>query len=266
MNRVARALIVHELVERLRDRWVLVATILFALLAIGITLYGREADEAAGAVTAPSLVTLAAFLVPLVALVLGHDAIVGEKERNTLGLLLALPVSRSEVLFAKVIGRTVALVLAIVVGLGSAALLLEPGQRASVLVLLPRTVLLGTAFLSIGTLVSVVARRHTTAASLAVVAWFMLVFFWDLALLALMVATDGAMSQELVSLAVSLNPAGLYRTGLMIDLLGQTALEEMGLVVSLPGTALQGLLWTLWIVGPVVLGAALLGRPRAVTS
>jgi len=52
----------------------------------------------------------------------------------------------------------------------------------------------------------------------------------------------------------------------MIDLLGQTALEEMGLVVSLPGTALQGLLWTLWIVGPVVLGAALLGRPRAVTS
>ena len=266
MTRVGRALIVYEFLERTRDRWVLVATALFALLAAGITLYGRGAEEAASTVTAPSLVTLCAFLVPLVALVLGHDAIVGERERHTLGILLSLPVSRGEVLVAKYIGRVLALLAAIGLGMGVAAAVLGGGQGATVWALLPQTALLGAAFLSIGTLLSVSARRHATAASMAVVVWFLLVFFWDLGLLAAMVATDGALSQEMVSWAVSLNPAGLYRTGLMVDLLGRTALEEMGLVVALPGPALQGLLWAAWIGGPLALGAFLLSRPRAVTT
>ena len=51
-----------------------------------------------------SLICLASLLVPLVALVLSHDAIVGERERNTLGLLLSLPVGRFEVVGAKLEG------------------------------------------------------------------------------------------------------------------------------------------------------------------
>jgi Cu-processing system permease protein len=94
MGRVARALVWHEFSERARDRWVLVISILFALLASGVGLYGRGAEAEVAKLAGPSLVTLASLLVPLVALVLSHDAIVGEQERNTLGLLLSLPVSR----------------------------------------------------------------------------------------------------------------------------------------------------------------------------
>ena len=97
MGRVGRALIWHELLERTRDRWVLVISVLFALLASGVGLYGRSAEADVAKLTGPSLVTLASLLVPLVALVLSHDAIVGERERNTLGLLLSLPVGRFEV-------------------------------------------------------------------------------------------------------------------------------------------------------------------------
>ncbi len=86
------------------------------LLASGVGLYGRAAEESAAAVTAPSLVTLATFLVPLVALILGHDAIVGERERNTLGLLMSLPVGRAEVLVAKFLGRASALSISVVAG------------------------------------------------------------------------------------------------------------------------------------------------------
>jgi Cu-processing system permease protein len=94
MGRVGRALIWHELLERTRDRWVVVISLLFALLATGVGLYGRSAETDVAKLTGPSLVTLASLLVPLVALVLSHDAIVGERERNTLGLLLSLPVGR----------------------------------------------------------------------------------------------------------------------------------------------------------------------------
>jgi len=266
VGRVARALILHELMERGRDRWVLVITALFALLAVGITAYGGSSEQTAAVVTAPSLVTLAAFLVPLVALMLGHDAIVGERERHTLGLLLSLPVSRGEVLLAKFLGRGLALCFAIGFGLGAAALFFDPAQRQIVASLIPRTMLLGAAFLSIGVLISTVTKRVSTAASLAVVAWFLLVFFYDLGLLALLVATDGAVSQGTVVWLVTLNPAGLYRCELMMQLVGQSSLEQLGLAVALPGAAVRAWVWMAWIGGPLLCGAAMLSSRRTVVS
>ena len=266
MNRVGRALVIHELSERLRDRWVLVVTLLFILLASGVGLYGRAAEEGAAAVTAPSLVTLATFLVPLVALVLGHDAIVGERERHTLGLLLSLPVGRGEVLLAKFVGRGLALALAIGLGLGAAALMVDPAQGRALMGLLPSTLLLGGAFLSIGVLISSISRRHATAASLAVAVWFLLVLFWDLGLLAGLVATDGALPQGVIAALSAANPAGLYRLALLERLTGAAALQELGLVVKLPGGWAQAGLWIGWILGPLAIGGGLLLRRKAVTT
>ncbi len=266
MGRVARALVVHELLERTRDRWVIIVTALFVLLASGISLYGRSAAEAQGSVTAPSIVTLATFLVPLVALVLGHDAIVGERERNTLGLLLSLPVRRGEVLVAKYLGRALALCIAVGLGLGVAALVLEPGHRAALLALVPSTLLLGAAFLSIGTGISALTHHRATAASLAVVLWFLLVFFYDLGILAALVATDGAIGQDTVAWLVTLNPAGLYRSGMLVDLVGADALAQMGLTVALPSAGLSATLWTMWIGLPLLVGAVALHRRQAVSG
>ncbi len=266
MGRVGRALILHELSERLRDKWVIVSTGLFALLAVAITLYGRASMDTAAVVTAPSLVTLCGLLVPLVALVLGHDAIVGERERHTLGLLLSLPVSRGEVLLAKFLGRALALCAAIGLGLGGAALLLDGGRQLLLLSLIPSTLLLGAAFLSIGVLLSTLTARHATATSLAVVVWFLFVFFYDLGLLGLMVATDGAVSQGTVAWMVHLNPAGLYRTALMARLIGEATLGDLGLAVALPGPGVRAALWAAWIGGPIALGAALLLGRRSVTA
>jgi len=266
MGRVAVAVVLHELQERARDRWVVVVTGLFALLAVGIAAYGSAAEDTAAVVMAPSLVTLAAFLVPLVALVLGHDAIVGERERHTLGLLMSLPVRRSEILVAKYVGRLIALVFAVVLGLGSAAVFLEAGQRGVVLSLLPPTLLLGAAFLSIGVLISTSTQRVATAASMAIAVWFLVVFAYDLGLLAALVATDGALSQDTITWAVVLNPAGLYRTALIARLVGDTALGDLGMAVQLPGIAARTAIWASWIALPLAVGALQLGRRKAVTA
>ncbi len=60
-----------------------------------------------------SLASLSIFLLPLIALLLSYDAIVGERERNTLGLLLSMPVGRTEVIVGKFVGRALALCLAV---------------------------------------------------------------------------------------------------------------------------------------------------------
>jgi Cu-processing system permease protein len=262
MGRVGRALILHELLERTRDRWVVVISILFALLASGVGLYGRSAEADVAKLTGPSLVTLASLLVPLVALVLSHDAIVGERERNTLGLLLSLPVGRFEVVVAKFVGRSLALAVAVGVGLGAAMLVSDPGGARTLLVLMGPTLLLGLAFLSIGILISTVTRRQATAASVVVVVWFGLVFFYDLGVLGLLVITDGGLSQSAVSALVVGNPAGLYRVQMMHAFAGTEVLQDMGLSTGMPGTATTWLLWCGWLVVPTAISGALLSRSK----
>lgn len=260
MNRVARALLVHEYLERVRDRWVIVVSVLFALLASGVSLYGRSAEIEAAKLTGPSLITLTSLVVPLVALVLSHDAIVGERERNTLGLLLSLPVSRIEVLLAKFLGRAGALATAIVLGLGGAMIVSEPAAAEALMKLMLPTLLLGLAFLSIGMLISVLARRQGTAASIVVVVWFGLVFFYDLGLLGLLVMSDGAISQDNVARLVLANPAGLYRIQMMEGFAGAEVLRDLGMSTSLPSRGVANLIWLAWLALPVIASGVLMSR------
>ncbi len=264
MGRVGRALVLHELSERIRDRWVLVISALFALMTSGVSLYGRIAEADVDTLTGPSLVTLAALLVPLVAMVLSHDAIVGERDRNTLGLLLSLPVSRLEVVAAKFVGRSLALTLSVVIGLGAAMLVSGPAGARTLLALMGPTLLLGLSFLSLGMLISACTRRQATAAGIVVVTWFLLVFFYDLALLGILVISDGAVSQQAISSLVVVNPAGLYRVQMMQALAGPEVLRNLGMTVAMPDLAAISLLWGAWLVLPTAASGMLLSREKVI--
>jgi len=265
MKRVTSALIWHELKERTHDRWVLVISILFALLATGVGLYGQAAGENAANLTGPSLVTLASIFVPLVALVLGHDAIVGERERNTLGLLLSLPFSKSELVFAKYVGRLLALLGAIALGLGSALFFVSSsGGFQMTLRLLGHTTLLGAAFLSCGIFISTILKRQTTAASLVVTVWFLFVFFYDLGLLGILVATDGAIDSIWISRLVLINPAGLFRVQMMAPYVGEEVFSDLGMAVGSQGALIAGFLWAFWIVVPIFMSGVILIRQKVV--
>lgn len=263
MLRVARALATHEFLERTRDRWVVVISLLFALMATGVTLYGRAAEENAAMLTGPSLVTLTSLLVPLVALVLGHDCICGERERNTLGLLLSLPASAGELVIAKLIGRMLALTVSVLVGLGAALLLVDAAGRASLVWLLGPTLLLGASFLVLGAFLSVVAQRPATSASLAVAAWFLLVFFYDLGLLGLLILTDGAVATDTIGALVIANPAGLYRVEMMTFFSGPTGFEELSQASLVPSRLTVACVWLAWTLGLAFVTSVLLHRRRS---
>lgn len=264
VRRAGRALVWHELLERTRDRWVWVVSLLFALLASAVGLYGRGAEAEIAKLTGPSLVTLASLLVPLVALVLSHDAIVGERERNTLGLLLSLPIGRGEVVLAKLVGRGLALAVAIGLGISAAMLVSDPAGVATLARLVGPTLLLGLSFLSLGLLISACARRQVTAASVVVVVWFGLVFFYDLGLLGLLVATDGEIPQAWVAGLVVGNPAGLYRVQMMHAFAGPEVLADLGLAAGLPGPAAVWGLWAGWLAIPALVSGLVLSRRRVV--
>ena len=98
-----------EFRDGLRNKWVAGATLLLAALAFALTFLGSTPtgllDVKPLAVTVVSISSLTIFLIPLIALLIGYDAIVGEAERGSLLLLLTYPVSRFEILFGKFLGH-----------------------------------------------------------------------------------------------------------------------------------------------------------------
>src|SRR5215471_20024708 len=109
-----------ELRDGLRNRWVLAVTLLLALFALTLSFLGSAPTGTVKvsplAVTIVSLSSLSIFLLPLIALLLSYDAIVGEVDRGTMALLLAYPVSRWQVMIGKFLGHLA--VLAIATGIG----------------------------------------------------------------------------------------------------------------------------------------------------
>ena len=85
-----------EIQESLRNWWVLSTTLLLAALALTLTFLGSAPTGSVGVraldVVIVSLSSLTIFLLPLIALLISHDAIVGEIERGT--MLLAVELSR----------------------------------------------------------------------------------------------------------------------------------------------------------------------------
>lgn len=262
-----------ELRDGLRNRWVLAATLLLAGLALGLSfLGGAPTGSGIGAsrlaVVVVSLASLTIFLVPLIALLLSHDALIGEIERGTMLLLLTYPVARWQVVWGKLLGHTALVAIATLLGYGAAAAVLSAlgegdaaGWRAFAL-LMGSSVLLGAVFLGIGYLASGIVRERGTAAGLAVGVWLVFVLLFDLALLGTLAGTEGrGISATAFSWVLMLNPADVFR------LLNLTTVEEVKTFAGMTGVA-SGTLATpvlvavllAWVVVPVGLASLVFHR------
>lgn len=212
-----------EIQEGLRNRWVLATTLLLAALALTLSFLGSAPTGTVGVgaldVVIVSLSSLTIFLLPLIALLVSHDAIVGEMERGTMLLLLSYPVARRHVLLGKFVGHVAVLAFATVLGYGAAAVALaatgaviDAASWIAFARMIGSSVLLGAAFVAIGSLVSALAQQRATAAGIAIGIWLFFVVVYDLALLGLLVADQGRLiSAGTLNALLLLNPADVYR-------------------------------------------------------
>jgi ABC-2 type transport system permease protein len=136
----------------------------------------------------PAFVGFLGFLVPLVAIALGFDAVNGEFNRRTLSRLLAQPIYRDALLLGKFLGGlfTLALVLTaiwlMIVGLGLFRLGVPPtGEEvARGLLFLVATIAYGGVWLGIALVCSIRFRQPATAALAAIAVWLFFTVFWGM--------------------------------------------------------------------------------------
>ena len=263
----------REVLAGIRNRWMLAASLLLGVLALTLAFVGSTpAGPVAAsrlAITVVSLSSLSVFLVPLIGLLVSYDTLVGEVERGTMPLLMTYPVTRWRIVLGKFAGQVAILAIATVIGFGVAALITGLGEGGDAEawrafgVMVGGSILLGAAFIALGTLFSAVVAERGTAAGASAAAWLVFVVLFDMALLAILVADEGqVVSGDLFRVLLLLNPTDVYR---MLTLSGS---ETVGALSGMAGVSAEAAfghalllpVMVLWIAVPLGLAGLLFGR------
>ncbi|MFZ0693936.1 MAG: ABC transporter permease [Alphaproteobacteria bacterium] len=272
--RTIAILAVKEIRDGLRNRWVVAMTLLMAALALTLALLGSAPTGTVGvsplSVIIVSLSSLTIFLVPLIALLISYDAIAGDIERGTMGLLLSYPVARREVVAGKFLGHLAILGIATVIGYGAAGVALavtggevEAGAWSAFATMVGTSILLGAAFIALGYLASTLVRDPRTAGGIAVGLWLFFALLYDMALLGLLVADQGkTVTVEALNILLLANPADVYR------LLNLTGFSNVSVFAGMAGlvdqlniaTSVLAAALVAWTVVPLALAAMVFAR------
>ncbi len=262
-----------ELRDGLRNRWVAMTIVVLTVLAVSLYFLGSVATGSTKAgslpVTLVNLISLAVYLLPLIAMMLSFDALVGEFERGTMLLLATYPIARWQIVMGKFVGHMLILLLAILISCGSVALILmatgdnSPQGWSAYAVMMASSWLLGGVFVALGYLISILVRERATAVGAAVGLWLIMVVLYDLALLGALVAdAEQKISEGLLTMLLVLNPTDAYRVFNLTS--GDGVSQVVGLADIAARSGVAGgvplLVLGAWLVSALLMTVALLYR------
>ncbi len=264
MNMKAVATLMQkELRDSLRNRWFILYTIAFTVLALGLSFMALSGAGIVGFAgfgrTAASLVNLVLLVVPLMALTVGAQSLAGEQERGTMGYLLAQPVTRLEVFVGKYLGLALALLAALTLGFGISGLVMAGNGAAnpwSYIQLVGLAFLLALTMLSLGFVISAFTRKAGVAIGIALFVWLAFVFIGDLGMMGTAVAMRLTIS-ELFWLA-SVNPLQVFKMASVLlinatlDVLGPAGFYALQTYGSAVMALFLGIL-AAWVFVPLTL-------------
>lgn len=208
-----RSYFLHELRSLVTKRPIVAYVVIFSIIgssmasigALGLGYVGFRAFTGATS----WIINLTVYVVPLVALLLSSLAIVSERERGSMEVLLSMPLSRSEILIGKTLSSLSTVLLATSLGLGITGWFMwnvlsdvDAWIYASVLAY---SIPLTSSYISIGTLVSVLTRSRFAALGAAIGIWMFTVIFYELFVAILVLSLRPAI--DVVAYLLALNPA-----------------------------------------------------------
>ena len=161
----------------------------------------------------PSFVSFISFLVPLMAIGLGFDAVNGEYNRRTMSRILAQPIYRDALLFGKFLAGVATLAISLitlwllVTGLGLLLIGVPPGAEeiGRCILFLVVTIIYAGVWLAVALLFSIVFRSAATAALVTLGIWLVITFIWPV--------LAGAVAQAIVPIDPRYAALGLQTPG-----------------------------------------------------
>jgi ABC-2 type transport system permease protein len=205
---------------RSKMMWGIIAVFVgFMGFVMTVALTTSDASGATGGAVLSLTAQLSQLFVPLIALIVGYMAIVGERRSGSLRMLLSYPHSRRDVVFGKLAGRSA--VIAVTLGVGSlasvllASVLVESPNLGDVAGLLGSIVLFGVGFTGLAVGISASVRTRGKAMAIAIGSLLSFLLIWDAAAAGLYVSVTGSLPGLEVEawyfLLKRLSPIGAFR-------------------------------------------------------
>ncbi len=223
------ALLLKEVRDSLRNKWLILYAAAFAILGLTFSYYGYlglnlVGFRAFGRVSA-ALINMALYMIPLMAMTLAGLSIVGEREKGVLEILLAQPISKSQVILSKFLGISISITLATMLGYGIAAwylwIFLSSADLYVYLMILGACALLAASLTAFGLLISVVSRSRFEALGIILIAWLVLILLYEFIIIGLTLTFR--IDVNGLFMALTLNPVESARI-LMISFIDPTLL------------------------------------------
>lgn len=262
----------QDVVLALRQRWVAVYGAVLATLTLAVAYFGLVVVELTGwqdfERTAMSLLSLVLYIVPLGSMLLAVQSF--RSDGGATDQLFAEPVTRTEVWLGKVLGLAVVQALACLLAFGFTGVVIgyqvgTLGLQAYV-ILVASTLLTGTVFVALGSLLSVLAGRTTRAYAVVLAAWFALVLLFDLLVIGVSFLVPELWANRLAIGGVLVNPVDAARVGTVIGIAGREMFGPAGaqLTRALGGSA-QAMAFLVgvqiaWLASTLLAGAVSLSR------
>lgn len=262
----------HELIITIRSRWLGIFALAFGALTLAISYFGLVTGGRVGfqgfSRTSASLLNLALYVIPLVAVVMGTLSFTSEKSGGE--LLFSQPVTRTEILVGKLLGLFLSLVSATLLGFGSAGLVIalktsgEGAERYPLVVGL--ALVLELVFLCLAALTATLCQRKSKAIGVALFLWFFFVIFYDLLVIGGTFLLTERTANVFLFLSLFGNPVDMIRVASLIALNGKEIFGAAGaaLIRFVGGSgaliALMTALLVVWIATPIIAADRLLRR------
>jgi Cu-processing system permease protein len=257
----------REIRSAIRGRWFIVGALSLALLSIAVASLGMAGAERWGVSmldrTAVALLDLVLLFIPLLGLPLGAGSFAGEEEDGSLAYMVAQPVTRAEVFVGKLAGLIATMTLSLSIGFGSAAVVVGLSGGVPTVTFLALTAgawLLAVVTVTLGALLSVLARRRVRALAAAIATWVVLVFLCDFGVLAT-ASSEWLSAGGLFAIAVA-NPVEAVKTlsalaiSERLEVLGPVGVHAVRVLGRAPLSALLAssvLAWTALSAGAAYL-------------
>lgn len=254
----------QEVLISARNRWLHCFAGVFALLTMLVAYFGMVTSGYSGLQdfirTAASITSLAGFAVPLVALILGVFSFLSHREY--LDLLVAQPVSRSQVLMGKYVGLLLTVTGASLLGLGlpgiPISLVVGTGGALQYGIVVLQAAALGAVFSGLALVAVLVTRRRQVALGIAIAVWLFFELIYGMLMLGSTLYFTPAFLKTFLIVGLLGNPIDLMRVASLLvvggpHLFGPGGATLIKLVGSTPaaiGVAWAGLLT--WTVVPVL--------------
>lgn len=165
-----------------RMLWALMGLLVFLVAIIYVAIWWTAEDPAALDIVGPASALLQ-LVVPVVALIAGYRSIVGERQSGSIKVLLALPPSRRDVVFGKLVGRagvvTVAIAAAFLALVGLSAIMFREVALVEFAAIAGGSTVVAIAFVGVAVGVSAAVNTRGQAMAGVIGLYLILLLFWD---------------------------------------------------------------------------------------